>query len=102
TVSPSDIAGDLAAVHERIERAARSAGRDPASLRLIAVSKTQPADAIRAAYAAGQRDFGENYAQELAGKMAELSDLADLRWHFIGGLQRNKAKLVVRARVHTL
>jgi len=62
---------------------------------LVAVSKFQPAAAIRAAYAAGQRDFGENYVQELAQKAAELSDLRELRWHMIGHLQRNKARLVV-------
>ena len=84
----------LAAVHARIAEAAKAAGRDAASVRLVAVSKTKPAAMIREAYEAGQRDFGENYAQELASKAAELADLVDLRWHFIGHLQSNKAKLV--------
>jgi PLP dependent protein len=84
----------LEAVGARIASAAASAGRDPASIRLVAVSKTMPSSAIREAYEAGQRDFGENYAQELAQKATELADLADLRWHFIGHLQSNKAKIV--------
>jgi pyridoxal phosphate enzyme (YggS family) len=60
----------------------------------VAVSKKQPAEAIREAYAAGQRAFGESYAQELAAKAPALADLHDLEWHFIGHLQTNKAKLV--------
>ena len=98
------IAEGLAKVRDRISRAAEAASRDPASVKLVAVSKTKPASAIREAYAAGQRDFGENYAQELAEKAAELSDLADVRWHFIGHLQSNKAKLVspVAHLVHTV
>jgi len=64
----------------------------PAGVTLVAVSKTQPAGAIREAYAAGQRDFGENYAQEWREKADALSDLPDLRWHFIGALQTNKVK----------
>lgn len=90
------IAARLADVRRRIEEAVSKAGRPPGSARLVAVSKEKPAEAIRAAYAAGQRDFGENYAQELAQKAAALSDLADLRWHAIGRLQRNKAKYVAR------
>jgi pyridoxal phosphate enzyme (YggS family) len=66
--------------------------RVPAGVTLVAVSKTQPAEAIREAYAAGQRDFGENYAQEWREKADALADLADLRWHFVGGLQTNKVK----------
>jgi pyridoxal phosphate enzyme (YggS family) len=98
------IAGNLAAVRVRLDAAARAAGRDPASVRLVAVSKTKPAEAIREAYASGQRAFGENYAQELAGKAEALADLADIEWHFIGHLQTNKAKLVVRSAhvVHTV
>ncbi|MBE9200822.1 MULTISPECIES: YggS family pyridoxal phosphate-dependent enzyme [unclassified Nodularia (in: cyanobacteria)] len=64
----------------------------PASVRLIAVSKTFPTEAIRAAYEAGIRDFGENRIQEAASKQAELQDLPDITWHFIGRLQSNKAK----------
>ena len=81
-------------VRARIAKAEVAAGRAPGSVRLVAVSKTKPSSAIREAYAAGQRDFGENYAQELAEKAVALADLADLRWHFIGHLQSNKAKLV--------
>lgn len=88
----SEIAERLAGVRARIEGASARSSRDPGSVRLIAVSKTKPAAAIREAYAAGQRDFGENYAQELVQKAAELDDLTDLRWHFIGHLQSNKAK----------
>ena len=90
----AEIAARLAEVRERIERAALAAGRDPASVRLVAVSKGQPAAKIRAAYAAGQRVFGENYAQELKAKAAELAGLEGLRWHFTGHLQTNKARLV--------
>jgi pyridoxal phosphate enzyme (YggS family) len=98
------VAEALAAVRERIARAAVACGRDPASVRLIAVSKTKPPVAIREAYAAGQRDFGENYAQELDAKARALADLEDLVWHFIGHLQSNKAKLVARSAhvVHTV
>ena len=98
------IAEALAQVHARIERAAAAASREPQSVRLVAVSKTKPSEAIREAYAAGQRDFGENYAQELAEKAEQLTDLPDIRWHFIGHLQSNKAKLVapVAHLVHTV
>lgn len=88
------IAAALADVRARIDRAAVAANRDGQSVRLVAVSKTKPASAIREAYQAGQRDFGENYAQELDEKSKVLADLPDLRWHFIGHLQSNKAKLV--------
>jgi hypothetical protein len=64
----------------------------PAQVTLIAVSKTQPAEAVREAYAAGQRHFGENYAQEWREKAEALADLPDLTWHFIGRLQTNKVK----------
>jgi PLP dependent protein len=84
------VADALLAVRERIRSAAVSCQRDPAEVQLMAVSKRQPAAKIRAAYAAGQRDFGENYAQELLAKQAELADLPDLRFHMIGALQRNK------------
>ncbi|MDB4942216.1 MAG: hypothetical protein JWP97_1750 [Labilithrix sp.] len=90
------IADALAQVRDRIDRAARAASREPAEIRLIAVSKTKPADDIREAYAAGQRDFGENYAQELAVKAEELADLIEIRWHFIGHLQTNKARYVAK------
>lgn len=98
------IAENLARVRDRIARAATAASRDPSQVRLVAVSKTKPASAIREAYEAGQRDFGENYAQELAAKADELADLPDIEWHFIGHLQTNKAKLVApRAHmIHTV
>lgn len=64
--------------------------------RLIAVSKTKPASAVFAAYAAGQRAFGENYVQELVSKATELHQLADLEWHFIGPIQSNKTKDIAR------
>ena len=85
------------AVTARVAAACERAGRSAAEVTLVAVSKTHPADAIREACAAGATDFGENYAQELATKAAELAagaPLPALRWHFIGRLQRNKARLV--------
>jgi pyridoxal phosphate enzyme (YggS family) len=81
----------LADVRARIARAAGRAGRDPSSIRLIAVSKTFPAEYVRAAADAGQIDFGENKVQEALGKMDQTSDL-HVRWHLIGHLQSNKAK----------
>ena len=91
----SDLAARLDAVRHRIDEAARAAGRAPGSVGLVAVSKTFPADAVRAAHAAGQRAFGENYVQEALGKLAELADLrASLEWHFIGPLQSNKTRPV--------
>jgi pyridoxal phosphate enzyme (YggS family) len=100
----TDVAEGLARVRDRIVRAAKAVGRDPESVRLIAVSKTKPSAAIREAYAAGQRDFGENYAQELVQKAEELADLTELRWHFMGHLQSNKARFVVKVAymVHTI
>ena len=95
-VEPAGIARRLAEVKRTIEEATAKAGRAPGSARLVAVSKHHPAEAIRAAYAAGQRDFGENYAQELAEKAAQLRDLPDLVWHAIGQLQRNKVKSIVQ------
>ena len=80
----------LARVHARIRSAAEQAHRDPSEVRLVAVSKRQSVEKIRAAYAAGQRDFGENYAQELVEKHNALRDLPGLRFHMIGHVQRNK------------
>jgi PLP dependent protein len=98
------VAGRLSEVHARIDRAAQAAGRAPAGVKLIAVSKTKPAEAIREAYAAGQRAFGENYAQELSAKAEALADLTDIEWHFIGHLQTNKAKVAAKCAhvVHTI
>jgi len=90
----SSLAQRLALVRERIARACASAGRDPASVRLLAVSKFHSVATIRAAHALGQREFGENYAQELATKAEQLADLPDLCFRFIGGLQGNKIKLL--------
>jgi pyridoxal phosphate enzyme (YggS family) len=80
------------AMAARIAAAARAASRDPGTIRVLAVSKTLPAEAIRAAYALGQRAFGENYVQEASAKMAPLSDLGSIEWHLIGPLQSNKAR----------
>ncbi|MFY9341404.1 MAG: YggS family pyridoxal phosphate-dependent enzyme [Planctomycetota bacterium] len=82
----------MAAVRERLAVACRAAGRAAGDVALLAVSKTFPAMAVRAAVAAGQRSFGENRVQELAAKAAELRDLRDLRWHLIGSLQTNKVR----------
>lgn len=80
------------AVLERIAAACAAAGREPDEVRLVAVSKRHPAEAVEAAYAAGARDFGENYMQELEGKREALAERCpDARWHFIGRVQRNKA-----------
>jgi pyridoxal phosphate enzyme (YggS family) len=95
TMSTPTIAQRLAATNLRIAQAASAAGRDPKTVRLVAVSKTVDADAVREAYAAGQRAFGENRVQELASKMANLS--ADCEWHMIGHLQKNKARAAVQA-----
>jgi len=82
-------------VQERIALAARASARDPEEVRLLAVSKKQTAEKIRHLYALGQRDFGENYVQELAQKAEELADLPELRFHLIGHLQTNKVKALV-------
>lgn len=87
----STIAKNIAKVGTRIREAAQASNRDPSAIGLLAVSKTQPADAIRAAFAAGQRDFGENYLQEALDKQQQLSDLP-LAWHFIGPIQSNKTR----------
>jgi pyridoxal phosphate enzyme (YggS family) len=89
----NEIATALARVRADIDDAARAAGRDPTTVRLVAVSKTKPVEDLRAAFAAGQRAFGENYAQELRDKADALGAAYD--WHFIGALQRNKVKYVV-------
>jgi hypothetical protein len=89
-----DIASGLARVGVRIAAAEHAAGRPAGSVRLVAVSKKMTVADVEAARAAGQRDFGENYAQELRDKREALAAAADLRWHFIGPLQSNKVKLV--------
>jgi pyridoxal phosphate enzyme (YggS family) len=87
----NDIAVNLAAVRQRIAAAAAAAGRDPGSVQLLAVSKTFSADHVRAAYAAGQRDFGENKVQEALQKIEATAEL-EIRWHLIGHLQSNKVR----------
>ncbi|TFF41284.1 YggS family pyridoxal phosphate-dependent enzyme [Pseudomonas sp. RIT623] len=89
----STLADNISAIARRIDSAARAAGRDPASVQLLAVSKTKPASAIREAYTAGLRDVGENYLQEALTKQQALSDLP-LIWHFIGPIQSNKTKAI--------
>lgn len=91
-----DITATLAAVQAQIDQATRQASREPASVRLVAVSKFQPVVAIETAYAAGQRDFGENRVQEAQTKFASLrKQYPDLRLHLIGALQSNKAAVAV-------
>ncbi len=89
---------------QRISNAARRAQREPRDVTIVAVSKKQSIQAIREAYEAGQRDFGENYVQELVEKAKELQDLPALRWHMIGHLQTNKCRFVAGLveRVHTV
>jgi PLP dependent protein len=84
----------LQSVRSRIARAAVAAGRDPDSVRLLAVCKLQPATMVRAAATAGQREFGENYVLEGVEKIEALADVPGLAWHFIGQLQGNKTREV--------
>jgi pyridoxal phosphate enzyme (YggS family) len=88
------IAERVAAVRERIARAAERAARAPGDVRLVAISKTHPPSAVREAFAAGVRDFGENRVQEAEPKIAATADLREsgLRWHLVGHLQSNKAR----------
>ncbi|VVO41010.1 YggS family pyridoxal phosphate-dependent enzyme [Pseudomonas fluorescens] len=99
----STIADNIALVQTRIQAAALAAQRDANSVHLLAVSKTKPAEALREAYAAGIRDFGENYLQEALGKQLELADLP-LSWHFIGPIQSNKTRAIAEnfAWVHSV
>jgi len=91
-----DFRHNIAAVQARIEAACQRAGRDPASVRLLPVSKTKPESSLRLAHAAGCRMFGENKVQEAHRKWEAMQDLTDLNWSVIGHLQTNKAKLVAR------
>jgi pyridoxal phosphate enzyme, YggS family len=99
----STIADNIGQVSQRIRAAADAVQRDANSIHLLAVSKTKPAQALREAYAAGVRDFGENYLQEALGKQAELTDLP-LSWHFIGPIQSNKTRAIAEhfAWVHSV
>ncbi len=93
----NDIESRLLAIKEQIASHARQTGRQPEQIKLLAVSKTKPAEAIQAAYQAGQRLFGESYVQEAVTKVQYLKnipDYADIEWHFIGPLQSNKTRLV--------
>jgi len=94
-IEDDPVAGNLARVRERIDRAARDAGRDPGGVRLLPVSKTVPAERLRQAIAAGACRFGENKVQEARQKAEALAD-ADPDWVIIGHLQTNKAKYVAR------
>ena len=89
----STIADNIFHVGSRIQTATQAAHRPENSVQLLAVSKTKPAEALREAYAAGLRDFGENYLQEALGKQLELADLP-LIWHFIGPIQSNKTRAI--------
>lgn len=97
----SEVRDDLARVRRRIEAACERAGRAPESVRLLAVSKRQPIERIAAAVVAGARDLGENYVQEARDKRSAVEELAAAhgaappRWHLVGPLQRNKAKLAL-------
>jgi PLP dependent protein len=88
----TDIAERWRAVRARVDAACARAGRDPSSVTVVAVAKRHPPEAIAAAAAAGAADIGENYAQELVAKQAAVT--APVRWHYIGRLQRNKARMV--------
>jgi pyridoxal phosphate enzyme (YggS family) len=94
-IGPQNFTVCLGDVHSRIHRAAAAAGRDPASITLIAVSKSKPAELMRLAASAGVTDFGENYLQEALGKMDELGG-PPLVWHFIGAIQSNKTRNVAQ------
>ena len=89
-----DIAANFATVNSRIRAAEERFGREPGAVELLAVSKTKPAEMVRAAHAAGQRAFGENYLQDALAKIEVLADLDGVEWHFIGPLQSNKTRPV--------
>lgn len=89
----SQIANKIKNIHDQISAAAESCNRNPESIHLLAVSKTKPVAAIREAFNAGQRRFGENYVQEAVEKIAQLADLA-IEWHYIGSIQSNKTRLI--------
>ena len=94
TTDPAkQIAANIADVRSRIGRAAERAGRDPAAVRLVAVTKSTGADGVRAAYDAGLREFGENRVADAAAKLAQLEDFREsVTWRLVGHLQRNKAR----------
>lgn len=92
----AQIALNLATVQEKIDKAARSVGRDPSEVSLLVVSKSQPEAVVRAAYQAGIRRLGENYPQEAEEKIEKLAGLSGLEWHMIGHLQSRKAAIIAR------
>lgn len=100
----AQVSESLNRARQRLARALQNARRPAQAARLLAVSKTKPATTIRDAYACGQREFGENYLQEALDKQAELADLDDIVWHFIGPLQSNKTRAVAErfAWVHSI
>lgn len=93
----SNIAENLANIKTQINIASNTANRSSCSVNLLAVSKTKPISQICQAYEAGQRDFGENYIQETADKVQQLSHLPEICWHFIGPIQSNKTKLIANS-----
>ncbi|MCK2150467.1 MULTISPECIES: YggS family pyridoxal phosphate-dependent enzyme [Marinobacter] len=93
----SSIADNIGSVTRRIQKATLKAGREPGSVRLLAVSKTRTADDLRAAVAAGQTAFGENYLQEALDKIDALADISGIDWHFIGPIQSNKTRQIAAA-----
>ena len=93
----SSIADNIGSVTRRIQKATLKAGRDPDSVRLLAVSKTRPPEDLRAAFEAGQKAFGENYLQEALDKIGALDDLDGIEWHFIGPIQSNKTRQIAEA-----
>ena len=99
----ADIANNLAQIHQRIAVAAENSQRNPASIALLAVSKTKPIEMIEAAYAAGQRSFGENYLQDALPKIEALAEL-NIEWHYIGRIQSNKTRPIAEhfAWVHAI
>ncbi|WP_394182693.1 YggS family pyridoxal phosphate-dependent enzyme [Marinomonas posidonica] len=88
---------NLFQVRQQVEQLAIDAGRDQASVRILAVSKTKPLADIQAAYQSGQRAFGENYVQEAFDKYHALSELTDIEWHFIGPIQSNKTRQIAES-----
>jgi PLP dependent protein len=92
-IGPQNLTANVNHVRSRINRAALAAGRDPATVTLVAVTKAKPAESVRAAATAGVTDFGENYLQEALGKLDEVGVLP-VSWHFIGALQSNKTRPV--------
>jgi pyridoxal phosphate enzyme (YggS family) len=90
-----NVGANLEEVRQKIAECCQAAGRDVSTVQLVAVSKTKPLELVKQAYASGQRVFGENYAQELVDKAGSIGE-SDIKWHFIGGLQSNKANMLVK------